>query len=374
MNAIRIVCAIALSVSSLLQAEDFSLSRNGFGPITVHTQLTSEGKGERLIATATNDSGAPIPYVKFCVTAAIKGCVFTMWNTETWEPGTQLNWNITSARHLPNLAHEVKIEVLNLLPVSAPPVPERKAAGSAPVPPKLAARSDQTAVPSQTPLDDLTVQKLAKAGLGDDVILRMIERQPGVYSHTPDALIALKQAGVSDRVIAAILEKNDVPSSPVTPQPTEVGRNATSEPPIPKDKPTPIPPGVTLCLQPMPGSFDDFLIGEMQKQKVPVTIIATVPNVDDAGKPGACDPNKSSYTMTGNVLPEGKSFSARSVFGLRLHLRDEIQAAVKLVRNSDNAVVWAGDSDRGEVKTVAEHIVNQMLKQRPVWILSPITR
>jgi len=36
--------------------------------------------------------------------------------------------------------------------------------------------------------------------------------------------------------------------------------------------------------------------------------------------------------------------------------------------------VWAGDSDRGEAKKVAEHIVNQMLKQRPAWIPSPINR
>jgi len=78
--------------------------------------------------------------------------------------------------------------------------------------------------------------------------------------------------------------------------------------------------------------------------------------------------------MTGIVVPEGKSFSARSIFGLRVHFRDEVQAAVKLVRNSDNAVVWAGDSDRGEATRVAEHIVNQMLKQRPVWIPSPINR
>ncbi len=143
---------------------------------------------------------------------------------------------------------------------------------------------------------------------------------------------------------------------------------------IPEAKPTPIPQGITLCLQPMSGGFDGFLIGEMQKQKVPATIIATVPNANDQNKPGTCDANKSSYTMTGEVIPEGKSFSARSVFGLRLHLRDEIQAAVKLVRNSDNTVVWAGDSDRGEVKKVAEHIVNQMLKQRPIWVLTPITR
>ena len=137
---------------------------------------------------------------------------------------------------------------------------------------------------------------------------------------------------------------------------------------------TPIPQGVTVCLQPMTGSFDGFLMGEMQKQRVPVTIIAAVPSASDPNKSEACDSTKSLFTMTGQVIPEGKSFSARSVFGLRLHLRDEVQAAVKLVRNSDNAVVWAGDSDRGEVKKVAEHIVNQMLKQRPIWFPSPINR
>jgi hypothetical protein len=124
----------------------------------------------------------------------------------------------------------------------------------------------------------------------------------------------------------------------------------------------------------MTGAFDTFLIGEMEKQRVPVVIIATVPNADDPSKPQACDPKKSLYTMTGDVMPEGKSLSARSIFGLRLHLRDEVQAAVKLVRNSDNAIVWAGDSDRGETTKVAEHIATQMLKQRPAWIPSPINR
>ena len=138
-------------------------------------------------------------------------------------------------------------------------------------------------------------------------------------------------------------------------------------------KATPIPQGITLCIQPMTGSFEDFLTGEMQKQQVPVTVIATVPNADST-KPLVCDPTKSFYTMTGSVIPEGKSFSARSVFGLRVHFRDEVQAAVKLIRNSDNAIVWAGASDRGEAKKVAEHLVNQMLKQRPSWVPSPINR
>ncbi len=154
---------------------------------------------------------------------------------------------------------------------------------------------------------------------------------------------------------------------------TQSASTKDKEPSKQKEKQTPIPQGVTLCLQPMIGGFEDFLTGEMRKQKVPVMIIAAVPN-SDPSKPGACDPTKSFYTMTGIVIPEGKSFSARSIFGLRVHFRQEVQAAVKLIRNSDNAVVWAGDSDRGEAKKVAEHIVNQMLKQRPSWIPSPINR
>ena len=140
------------------------------------------------------------------------------------------------------------------------------------------------------------------------------------------------------------------------------------------DSRTPIPAGITVCLQPMTGGFDAFLTGEMEKQQVPVVIIATISNAVQPGGPEVCDPAKSLYTMSGTIVPEGKSLSARTILGLRLHFRDEVQAAVKLVRNSDNAIVWAGDSDRGEAKKVAEHIVNQMLKQRPNWFPSPLNR
>ena len=46
--------------------------------------------------------------------------------------------------------------------------------------------------------------KLAKAGLGDDVIVGMISRQPGNYSHGSAEIIRMKEAGVSNKVIAAI--------------------------------------------------------------------------------------------------------------------------------------------------------------------------
>jgi hypothetical protein len=133
--------------------------------------------------------------------------------------------------------------------------------------------------------------------------------------------------------------------------------------PVAFAKKNPPMPNVTMCVQPMNNNLDGYIIGEMQKQKVPATIISPDSN-------NGCDPAKSQYVLTGSEDKEGKSFSARSVLGLRVHYRDEVQAAVRLVRTSDQAIVWAGDSDKGEMKKVAERIVNEMVKQRP-WAMGP---
>jgi hypothetical protein len=56
-----------------------------------------------------------------------------------------------------------------------------------------------------TDLTNDSVLKLAKAGMGDEVILNVVISQPGRYTLSPDALISLKQAGVSDQIIAAMV-------------------------------------------------------------------------------------------------------------------------------------------------------------------------
>jgi len=61
---------------------------------------------------------------------------------------------------------------------------------------------------AQQGLDNAAVLKLEKAGLGDDLIVSTINGQPGHYSLSTDDMIALKQAGVSDRVIGAMIQKN----------------------------------------------------------------------------------------------------------------------------------------------------------------------
>jgi hypothetical protein len=60
---------------------------------------------------------------------------------------------------------------------------------------------------AQTAMTNDAVIKMAKAGLSDDIILGSVNGQPGQYRTTADDLIALKSAGVSDKVIGAMITK-----------------------------------------------------------------------------------------------------------------------------------------------------------------------
>lgn len=55
-----------------------------------------------------------------------------------------------------------------------------------------------------------SVIRMVNAGLGDDLILQTINAQPGQYTTDADALVALKQAGVSDRIISGMVNKSRV--------------------------------------------------------------------------------------------------------------------------------------------------------------------
>jgi hypothetical protein len=71
-----------------------------------------------------------------------------------------------------------------------------------------------TVCAAQTVLTNDAILKMAKAGLGEDILLSTIKAQPGHYSTAPDDLIALKGAGVSDKVIAAMIDKSASTAAP----------------------------------------------------------------------------------------------------------------------------------------------------------------
>ena len=70
---------------------------------------------------------------------------------------------------------------------------------------------------AQTALTNDAILKMAKAGLGEDILVSTIKAQPGHYTTAPDDLIALKGAGVTDKVIAAMMEKTASSASAPTP-------------------------------------------------------------------------------------------------------------------------------------------------------------
>lgn len=67
---------------------------------------------------------------------------------------------------------------------------------------------------AQTALTNDSIIKMVKAGLGDDVVISTIKSQPAKYSTDPDGLIALKSAGVSDKVMAAMVDRMAVNVGP----------------------------------------------------------------------------------------------------------------------------------------------------------------
>src|ERR1019366_4589681 len=72
---------------------------------------------------------------------------------------------------------------------------------------------------AQTALTNDAVTKMLKAGLGEDIVLSTIKSQPAKYTTAPDGLIALKGAGVSDKIIAAMVERMSAPAMAAAPAP-----------------------------------------------------------------------------------------------------------------------------------------------------------
>jgi len=76
------------------------------------------------------------------------------------------------------------------------------------------------AVTAQTQTETLTnakVIEMAKVGLGDEIVLNKIKTSGCKFDVSTDALIELKKGGVSDAVIALMMEKDDGTTSVVNP-------------------------------------------------------------------------------------------------------------------------------------------------------------
>ena len=65
----------------------------------------------------------------------------------------------------------------------------------------------------QSALTNDTIVKMVKGDLGESLIINLIQSQSGTYSLGTDDLIALKQQGVSDKIIVAMMAKTPAAAS-----------------------------------------------------------------------------------------------------------------------------------------------------------------
>ncbi len=144
---------------------------------------------------------------------------------------------------------------------------------------------------AQQVLNNDTVIKMAKAGLSDDTVVTTINSSPGTYDTTPDGLIALKQAGVSDKVIAAVVNKGAAPAAALTPpaatpagvtlpggnpDPSTAPSTGTAPADEPSDQGTakgsrPVVAGSRVVIAPM-GGFETYFAAAVREKGVPITL------------------------------------------------------------------------------------------------------
>ena len=91
-------------------------------------------------------------------------------------------------------------------------------------------------VVAQQVLNNEAIIKLVKAGMSDDFIVSTINGQPGTYDDSPNAITALKNAGASDTVMTAVVQKVGG-ASPASSPPSPAATVSPALPPVPATQP-----------------------------------------------------------------------------------------------------------------------------------------
>jgi hypothetical protein len=202
---------------------------------------------------------------------------------------------------------------------------------------------------AQQVMDNAAVLKLTNAGLSEDLIVSSINGQPGNYSVGTDDLVALKKAGVSERVIGAMIAKNNAPA--VTPAPVAAPPGQAPEPTGPTGPP--VLRGGKVFIAPMQGNLDGFLSAEILKQKLPLMVVT--------------DEKQADLVITGMNVKEDDHWYNAAWGG-----KDKNEGSIRLIQTQNKSIIWAGDAGdrsllfsgfrRGGLSKVAERLVRQMNK------------
>src|ERR1035437_7765445 len=139
---------------------------------------------------------------------------------------------------------------------------------------------------AQQALNNDSIIKLVKAGLSEDLIVTTINAAPGTYDISADGLIALKTAGATDKVVAAIVAKaaapapaGTAPGPPPAPMAATVDQTAAPVPTAPAT-PSAVPAPGLVQSSGQPRIFvkadPDFgvaLSAALNKKHAPATVV-----------------------------------------------------------------------------------------------------
>ena len=114
---------------------------------------------------------------------------------------------------------------------SAPPAQSGAPSKAAPAPPAAARKAPPAKPPAApAPMNNQDVIKLVKARISEDVIIAKIKQSKTRFDVSVDGLVTLKEAGVSDNVIAAMMN----PAASAAPPPSAPASAAAAPAPAPK--------------------------------------------------------------------------------------------------------------------------------------------
>jgi hypothetical protein len=199
---------------------------------------------------------------------------------------------------------------------------------------------------AQQSLNNDAIVKLAKAGLSDELIVTAINSQAGTYDTSTDGLIALKTAGVSDKVVAAIVAKVAAPAL----SPTAVAPPAISaqEPPSqgstePAEAGTAsgsaaIPARSRIVIAPM-GGFETYFAAAVREKKVPITL--TLDKASAQYFVVSTDTEWQGFVYGAGGAATWSRGTGSAAFGSSANSTRGLEASIMVIDAKSKDVVWA---------------------------------
>lgn len=210
------------------------------------------------------------------------------------------------------------------------PSPPLTSAQTAPVTSPAPQTTMGATAPASAPaITNADIIKLAKAGMSDTTIVQLIQKGPDNFDTSPNALIALKQAGVSETVISAMLTAPTaapaMASAPAMPMPSSpaAAMNTMNAAPMGAASTTPSMGGMPASAPSMTATPAATAMNQMPAA---TTTPAATPSMGGmpgapaaplAGAMGATPPSSSTApaTLTSMGMPASTTAPATSTMG-----------------------------------------------------------